>query len=368
MTKYSPVTYDAAVIPEANDFPVMLDVELSAKCNLRCSFCHLNWFTLEKIDQFDTAMFETHIVPALSRIKALTLFRNYEPLTCRDFVPIMRRIAEFELEETYFSSNGLLLREDNTDAIVGNLTYLTISVNGFTRDSYHANMGIDGLDKVKEKIARLNALKKERGTRYPILRFSVVGKQDALTELRQAVDFADEFEAEEGIRVIPFQTMDDSQEDQRPVADRSAYDQATEDAVGYAEKKGVKLALMAGDFDENEAETERLGHRFCRIPWNRLSIDPNGDVFPCNVANEVIGNLFEENIEQIWHGPRMQSFRAGVNNPDAMNKDCQTCPHCRLGSMTQDDATNFNKSDTYIGGLKRFHEGPARKVRGKAPA
>ncbi|MCG8510676.1 MAG: SPASM domain-containing protein [Rhodospirillales bacterium] len=197
MTRYSPVSYDATVFPEARDFPVMLDAELSAKCNPRCSFCHLNWLTLEKIDQFDTETFEKQIVPALSKIKALTLFRNYEPLTCRDFVPIMRRIAEFELEETYFSSNGLLLRENNTDAI--------------------------------------------------------------------------------------------------------------------------------------------------------------------------IGNLFEETIEQIWHGPRMEAFRSGVNNPDAMNRDCRNCPHCRLGSMSQNKATNFNKSDTYIGGLKRFHEGPARRVRGKAP-
>jgi len=84
--------------------------------------------------------------------------------------------------------------------------------------------------------------------------------------------------------------------------------------------------------NDNEAEMLELGHRPCYIPWNRISIQPNGDVYPCAVAHVPVGNMFEQRLDDIWNGERLADFRAGVNDNDRMNDDCRQCMHCRQSS------------------------------------
>jgi len=346
------MNYDQIVRGESAPYPAIIDVELSAKCNLRCRFCHLNYFGIDEIRQISYRQFEEHFVPILPHIKSLTLFRNYEPLTCRDFIPIFRKISEFNIE-TYFSSNGLLMNDEVFDAIVGHLTYLTISVNGFTSDRYQKEMCFDGYAKVRENLTKLNEWKKDRKTLFPILRISTIAKLDSLDDIIPALDFAKEFEAEEGVQLISLQAMDEEMASLTTLCDEKAYTKATQAARAYAESIRVKLVLQSGDIESNRKQTEKLGHKFCRLPWNRLSVQPNGDVYPCNVANTVIGNLFEEPLPGIWNGSRMEAFRASVNDEENMNEDCRHCKHCRLGSVVRKNTTDFSDQNTYISGLKR---------------
>ena len=131
----------------ASSLPTHLDVDLSAKCNLRCGFCHLSYFTpKDRGQQIAVEDFDSHIAPLLPHLKSLTLFSKYEVLTCRDFSAIFTRITEHDLE-TYFSTNGLLLNDDVIKTIVGKLTYLTVSATGFTRERYHHYMRSDFLIK-----------------------------------------------------------------------------------------------------------------------------------------------------------------------------------------------------------------------------
>jgi len=350
--------YDATHVSEAEEFPVTMTLELSEKCNLRCPFCHLSVFEPEKPNQISLEQFEEHFAPAMARIKSLTLHYKFEPLTCRDFVPIFRRISEFDIE-TYFSTNGILLTEKARDVIVGNLTYLTVSVTGFTPESYKKQMGYDGLEKVRKNLRALNALKKERGTRYPILRISTVGKLDALDELKSAVDFADEFDAEEGVQLTFFRAMDESMESERPVHDPEFFTATTNEALAYAESRKVKLFLQSGDLEANRKETEELGHKYCRIPWNGMTIQPDGDVFPCPVAHTSVGNAYEQPIEEIWSGERLAHFRDRVNNPDDMNEECRTCHHCRVGSVVRTETTDLSYKDSFLR-LKRKDENVRR--------
>ncbi|MDP6055059.1 MAG: radical SAM protein, partial [Candidatus Latescibacteria bacterium] len=148
----------AAVDLIARDFPNHIDIDLSNKCNLRCRFCHLSFHEPEKWQQISYDQF-LKIAPALEKVETVSLFSKYEPLTCRDFIPIFDKICEYDAE-TYFSTNGILLKDDIIDALVGRLTYLTVSVTGFTRESYKKNMGQDRLETVRENLTKLNEAKK----------------------------------------------------------------------------------------------------------------------------------------------------------------------------------------------------------------
>lgn len=333
--------------------PTHIDIDLSSKCNLRCSFCHLSYFTPKDTGaQISIDEFDEKIAPLLPHLDTITLFSKYEVLTCRDFDPIFRRLREHDAE-IYFSTNGLLMSDDVLDVIVGHLRYLTVSVTGFTKERYHKFMRSDGFHIVEANLDKLNCLKAERDTPYPILRISTVGMQDTLEDLPAAVDFAKKHKADEGVQFTSLYVYEEGMRDQVPAADIGRYNRLTEAALTYADKIGVKLVLQSGSMDDNAQATSEIGHRYCDLPWSRLSIQPNGDVYPCPVAYKPIGNFHEESLEDIWSGEAMATFRLGVNDPENMNEDCRDCIHCRHRVIGDEEKGDFSEKDEFVGGLKR---------------
>ena len=335
----------------AEEFPAHIDIDLSNRCNLRCRFCHLVFHKPEKWQQLSYDQF-LEIVPLLENAKDISLFSKYEPLTCRDFIPIFNKVCEYDLE-TYFSTNGILLDDDIIDAIVGRLTFLSVSVTGFTRESYAKNMSQDKLETVRENLAKLNAAKKAANTIYPRLRITIVGMLDTLDELCRSVDFAAEFEASEGVRMTYLKSHDDFMSQNLPLNEPEAAAAAIAEAKAHAKRRGVSFDPVGGTIDENEACMEDTGHRWCDLPWNSLSLQSNGDVYPCPVAYKKIGNFFESTFEEIWNGKELAAFRDGVNDPDQLNEDCRKCLHCRIGSVLDPAANDFSEAEEYIAGMKR---------------
>ncbi len=337
---------------DSGEFPRHMDIDLSNKCNLRCRFCHLSFHEPEKWTQLSYDQF-LKIAPVFGKMESITLFSKYEPLTCRDFIPIFDKICEYDIE-TYFSTNGILLDDDIIDALVGRLTYLTVSVTGFTRESYIKNMGQNRLEKVRENLAKLNASKKAANTEYPKLRITMVGMLDSLDELCRSVDFAAEFEAAEGVRMSYFRSLEESMNDLMPLNGPDTMALAIDKAVAYAEGRGVSFEPIGGSIDEIERDVDKaLGHRWCAQPWEALSLQPNGDVYPCAVAYTKVGNFFDNTLEEIWNSEKLAAFRNGVNSPDRMNEDCRKCSHCRYGSVLDPVANDFSATDEYIGGMRR---------------
>ena len=131
-----------------------------------------------------------------------------------------------------------------------------------------------------------------------------------------------------------------------PLQDPERFTAAAQGAQRYASEQGVLLVLQSGDMGVNGAETREIGHRHCYLPWQRLSIQPNGDVYPCPVAYKPIGNFNATTLANTWTGPELERFRAGVNDPDNMNLDCSECTHCRHKSVTRKSGNDFTKSTT----------------------
>jgi len=345
-------TDDAVDGEIASPLPAHLDLDLSSKCNLRCTFCHLSYFDVKEATQLSFSEFQKHIAPILPSLRSLTLFSKYEPLVCRDFVRIFEAIAQYDIE-TYFSTNGILFTEESLSAITGRLRWLTVSVTGFSRADYARHMGSDKLDAVTANLRRLNELKRERGTPFPRLRLSTVGMRDTLEDLPKAIDFAREHDAEEGVQVTSLIAYDAEMVEQLPLHNIDHFERLTEAAVRYAEERGVRLVLQSGSLTANSRETADMGHRPCHLPWRRLSVQPNGDVYPCPVAYQPVGSLTGESLLDIWNGERLARFRAGVNDLERMNEDCRNCNHCRHKSVVRPEANDHSQSDRYVGGMAR---------------
>jgi len=54
----------------------------------------------------------------------------------------------------------------------------------------------------------------------------------------------------------------------------------------------------------------------CNMAHDSFFLDPFGEVLPCNVMNESMGNLVEQSWSEIWEGPRAEDVRAKVRSCD----------------------------------------------------
>ncbi|MGD0775459.1 MAG: SPASM domain-containing protein [Candidatus Solibacter sp.] len=68
-----------------------------------------------------------------------------------------------------------------------------------------------------------------------------------------------------------------------------------------------------------------LIHSCEQNPWETAHVLSNGDVVACEVLDKIpLGNLFEQTIDEIWHGPSYQSFRERYRRGEV--PECRTCP------------------------------------------
>jgi MoaA/NifB/PqqE/SkfB family radical SAM enzyme len=74
---------------------------------------------------------------------------------------------------------------------------------------------------------------------------------------------------------------------------------------------------------------------FCAAPWRGLHINPRGDVKTCCAGDpNMLGNLNEQSIEQILHGPVMQEIRQSI---------CEGKPHAYCYNCVQ--AERYGRSE-----------------------
>ncbi|MFW5607577.1 MAG: SPASM domain-containing protein, partial [Campylobacter hyointestinalis] len=59
-----------------------------------------------------------------------------------------------------------------------------------------------------------------------------------------------------------------------------------------------------------------------------MTIMVNGDVVPCchdACGKEVMGNLIEQNLDDIWNGEKFQNFRDKIHNEQKNIDICKLC-------------------------------------------
>ncbi|WP_461833487.1 SPASM domain-containing protein, partial [Desulfothermus sp.] len=54
----------------------------------------------------------------------------------------------------------------------------------------------------------------------------------------------------------------------------------------------------------------------CEMGFDAFFLDPYGNIRPCNVMDEVMGNLHKNSFEQIWNGPQAKRIRKKIKNCD----------------------------------------------------
>lgn len=265
-------------------YPLQIDFELNATCNLACPMCPLSMeHNAEKSHiNFPYELFCKIIDDGVPKgLKAIKLNYLNEPLLRKDLERFITYAKKAGVLDVYFSSNGLLLNENRIRSLVDSgLDRLQISIDANSKDIYDIIRPGGDYKRVVENVLALLAYKKQRDSLTPLVRVNFVRTQ------------RNEFELQDFL----------------------AFWQDKADMIGVQE-----MVLPTKSKETIRSKTTQKKHNFsCSFPYKQLVITAEGSVLPCCTfwgEKLALGNILESyrqngrvDIESFWE--KMQELRA----------------------------------------------------------
>ena len=276
--------------------PVEYIVETTAKCNIYCPMCPRETHKQPKEDMTDEIF--TRLVRESGRsAEHMMLIGLGEPLLDRQ---IFERIEYCEKHNisTLLSTNGTLLDEQASERLLATpLEHITLSFDGSTKESYEYYRKGANFEKVRDNFVRFARMKHERHAKVQIVAQMVRMDRNA----GEVDDFIRFWSAIPGV-----------------------------DQVRIKEDETNVLRPEAGHV---AADWKYPCHYLWRGP---MYVKHNGDVYPCcqsyMLDGAPIGNVGEQELEEIWNGEEMRTMRrlhvAGrAGEIDICSRCCTTIPH-----------------------------------------
>lgn len=73
--------------------------------------------------------------------------------------------------------------------------------------------------------------------------------------------------------------------------------------------------------------------KFCDKPFTSVYCAPDGEVWPCGWMHYVIGNLYEQGLDEIWHGEAAKKARETILDGSFAFCRKMSCPFCERGEL-----------------------------------
>ncbi len=273
--------------------PIRLWVELTSHCNYRCTMCPNQDLSKEEKGYMSFDLYRKIIDEAAEFTFEINLAHRGESLLHSRIAEMTEYAAQKGLF-TRLHTNGSLLDDGLSRGLIqAGLDRISFSFDGFDKETYRKIRTGGNFDKTAANIRRFLEIKKEYGSRKPVVAIEVINlNQYTGEELKQKKDqFTKRFDH------LPL--------DQFLLKEPHNW-------AGRMEGK------------------KKPGHYcLCPFPWNALVIFWNGDVFPCPqdfFGTYGLGNAGKQPLREIWNSPRMVLLRKKLAAGQV--KDIPACRQC----------------------------------------
>lgn len=313
--------------------PVLSEVAVTPRCNLRCSFCYYGCGsaaqgsrgallydvidhrrqTCEAPEAGKREMTATEIGRVLEIIyhEAKTpsvSFTGGEPTLRPDLPRLVGRAKEIGLRVNLITNGTLVTLSLAGELKAAGLDSAQVSLEGVTAETHEAITGVvSSFEKTVGAVKNfldqgitvhtnttLNLRNLEESTRIPGFVGDVLGLERFSMNL-----------------VIPSGSAKDSAVSADPLLIRYAdVGPAVEKILAESERAGVEFMWYSPTpLCMFNPITHGLGNKGCSACDGLLSIDCNGDVLPCSSWNEPVGNLLAGSFSEIWQSRGAEACR-----------------------------------------------------------
>ena len=280
------------------DYPLLVDLELSSVCNLRCPMCYTISPEFRKhVDAkiMDFGLFTRIIDEIGGKVPALRLSLRGESTVHPRFVECVRYAKQHDMKEISTLTHGGRLTLDFFRQIQeAGIDWITISIDG-VGETYERIRKPIKFEEILDKIKAIKKYKDERGLHRPVIK--VQGIWPAIAEDPQR--YYDTFS---------------------PYVDLVAFNPLI-------------------DYLGHDTEIEYLEDFTCPQQYQRLVIGADGLVMKCSndeENREVIGDANSQTVHELWHGEAMQKVRKMHKKPRGFMNSA-VCRRCYLPRKTEDE-------------------------------
>lgn len=292
-------------------YPAYVQLQTINACQAACTMCPYD--TYSKVFQrgrMEDWLFEKIIseIAEHPEIGALVPMLQNEPLLDKKLFDRLRRFRELvgDRVEIEMVTNGALLTDETVENIRDvRLDVLDISLDALTKETYEKiRIGLN-FDQVIAGVERVIAA----GLPHTKIFVRLVRQRDNVHEIRA---FAKRWRAR-GVGVFIYSAHDRAGSVDR-FAERISIPRNAQPILHKLERRASKLWF---------------GH--CPVPFSVASILHNGDVLMCVhdwARKDIIGNVRENTLIEVWNGERMLEIRALVS--ERRYDEVPACRDCGL--------------------------------------
>lgn len=280
-----------------SEWPLLVDIELSSVCNLKCPMCYTitdEFKTKINARLMDENLYYNIVDEIAGHVPAVRLSLRGEPTLHPKFVDFVKYAKRRGIMEVSFLTNGSRLTDNFIRQIISAGTdWVTVSVDGIDEEYNSVRKPIT-FQETYHRLKRFYEIKKEMGVHRPVVK--IQGIWPAV----------------------------------RPHAEE------------YYNKFSTIVDLIAFnpliDYLDNDEEIVYEEEFCCPQHYQRIIVASDGQMLMCSNDEEnmqVIGNRNTETIYEIWHGDKLNEIRE--LHKQGRFQEIPVCRKCYLPRATEDN-------------------------------
>jgi MoaA/NifB/PqqE/SkfB family radical SAM enzyme len=311
-------------------WPTVMQVEISANCNLTCSICARSEFPYGP-GNLPVDLFRS-LVPVFPFLKKLILHGYGEPLAHPRFARIMDIVAPFACEKSFYTNGTLLMGKRAEAVLAGGMTEITVSIDSPDKAAFERIRKGASFDRVTGNIGSFIAMRNKRGMHRPRLVLAAVAMKDNIDELPRLVDLASDLSAD-AIEVNYLMAY------KKELVDKSLFfdPRRANTALGLLKERAQAAGLetrLPDLFGLGDTRKTPRPQKTCLRPYDFTYIGYDGNVRPCCFPLLYLGTIAKTDFRNIWNGKGYMDLRRGF----AGGSPPEFCRMCLSGTYTHVDS------------------------------
>ena len=338
MAKYLPGRVKSLLRARTNPpvFPVLLQIEPTRKCNLKCQMCTRTHEPLASCPDMTLDFFKKVISQFPPELEAVHIQGLGEPLLNADIMEMIQ-FARSRGLRTSFNTNLTYLTDEMARRLVElGHSEIIVSVETVDPELYEELRRNARLERVLGNIRKLNEEKKRQNSQYPLIKAHSILMKHLLPSFPDLIRTCRELGLE-NVHFIDFITRGVDPEVRLSSGERLV------DMVLHATMSEEEIRHEIGKLKSLQDETFQvsvpgdwgglhLGHKqdegvsTCVELWERPYVMVDGRVAPCCfVVEPCLGNFHEQTFDEIWFGRAYEMLRKQhlTNRHPAICVGCQ---------------------------------------------
>ena len=320
------------------EFPHVLYLHLTNKCNLKCPYCYNKTDRETKIKlekkglvspTMSTGEFKEVIGSAIAHGLQGLFFTGGEPLLRPDAMELVLfarqqsdlRVARgAEPVELQMLTNAILVDDEVARQMCERLDTVTISLDGHEQHLHEEQRGKRTFEPTIRGIKRIVEMRKRLGVRTPRIALVPALTQQTIGFMKEIYEFGLDVLGADTLAPIIFQAGDHQAVSLRQIPQLTDYETALARTNAYLDERRQRR-------NEPAAAIRPLSRRNqCGVGNGEISVDPGGFVYPCQMLHYdefICGNVREHDIKDIFQeSPVMRQARGTTV------ETLPVCSHC----------------------------------------